>query len=123
MARNQKNFDTFKYTDDNGVDWNVRGEEGGAFSAVDGHSTDYTKPAWGAQTKRRHVRYVVAQDAGTFRTVKGIIYTPAAFAAIAPGDTVNVQVAGLGTDVTYTVSAKIAEKQPIPHAARNLPDA
>lgn len=122
MARNQKNFAYFKYTDDNGNDWNVRGESGGAFSAVDGHATDYTLPPWGRMTRRRHVRYVVAMDPVTFRTVKGIIYTAAAFAAIDPGDNVNVQVAGLGTDVSYSVSEKIPEKQPLAHAPRPLAD-
>jgi len=112
----------FKYTDDNSVDWNVRGESGGAFSATDGHSTDYTKPAWGKMTRTRHVRYVVAQDPTTFRTVKGIVYTSAAFASIGLGDTVAVAVEGLATTVNYSVSAKIAEKQPAPHAPRPLAD-
>src|ERR1044072_778675 len=110
MARNQRNFAYFKYTDDNGVDWNVRGESGGAFSGVDGHSTDYTAPAWGPNTTRRHVRYVEAQDSTTFRTVRGVIYTAAAFAAIGAGDTIAVTVPGLATTVNYTVSKKIAEK-------------
>lgn len=122
MARNNKNFDNFLYVDDNAVEWNVRGEEGGAFSGVDGHATDYTKPVWGKQSNRRHVRYVVAQDATTFRTIKGIVYTPTAFAAISPGDTIAAQVPGLATTVNYTVSQKIAEKQPIARAARNLLD-
>lgn len=123
MARNQKNFAYQLYVDDNAAQWNVRGEDGGALAAVDGHATfDATKPVWGKQTRRRHVRYVVYQDPVTFRTVKGIVYTAAAFAAIAPGDIVAVQVAGLATTVNFTVKEKIGEKQPLAGASRQLAD-
>jgi len=123
MARNQKNFEYFTYVDDNAVTWNVRGESGGAGTAVDG-STAFTAgaPVWGRQTRRRHVRYVEATDPTTFRKVKFIVYTPTAFGAISGGDLVNVQVAGLATNVGYNVSAKIPEKQPIAAAARQLAD-
>lgn len=122
MARNQKNFSYFMYVDDNAVEWNVRGEDGGAASAIDGHTTDYTKPAWGDNTRKRHVRYAVWQDAVTFRTAKTIIYTPTAFAAVGPGDTIAVSVEGLATTVNYTLAAKVAEKQPLPKASRHLAD-
>jgi len=122
MARNQKNFSFFKYVDDDGNNWNVRGEDGGAFSGVDGHATDLSLPKWGAMSRLRHVRYVVAQDTTTFRTVKGIIYTPTAYAAIAKGDTIAVSVAGLGTTVNYTVTDKIGERNPGAKASRHLAD-
>ena len=118
----QKNFAYFLYTDDNGADWNVRGESGGAATAVDGHSTDYTAPPWGPNTRRRHVRYAVYQDATTFRTIKQIMYTAAALAALAAGDVVAVAVEGLAATVNYSLAAKIAEKQPIPKASRQLAD-
>jgi len=124
MARNQKNFEYQTYVDDNGTTWNVRGEVGGAGTGIDG-STAFTPgaPVWGRETRRRHVRYVEATDATTFRKVRFIVYTQAAFNAIAGGDLVNVQVAGLATNVGYNVSAKIPEKQPIAAASRNLADA
>lgn len=123
MARNQKNFTLFTYVDDNADSWNVRGEDGGAFTAVDGHAAlNAANPVFGTVTKRRHPRYVVATDATTFRTVKGVIYTPTAYAAINPGDTIAVQVAGLATTVNYLVSAKIGEKLPIAKASRHLAD-
>lgn len=123
MARNQRNFSFQKYVDDNADEWNVRGESGGAFAAVDGHATfDASKPVWGKSTIRRHPRYVVAMDPVTFRTVKGIIYTPTAFAAINGGDVIAVLVSGLATTVNYTVSAKIGEKLPFAKASRNLAD-
>lgn len=121
MAVNQKNFSYFTYVDDQGVTWNVRGEDGGAFSAVDGHTAATAgEPVFGRQTKRRHVRYVEATDPSTFRKARGIVYTAAAFAAISSGDTINVSVAGGGTVVPYNVSAKIAEKQPLNLTSRHL---
>jgi len=123
MARNQKNFKYQLYVDDNAASWNVRGEDGGALAAVDGHAAfNATFPVFGRQTRRRHVRYVEYQDPTTLLTVKGIVYTSAAFAAIAPGDIVAVQVAGLATTVNYTVSAKIAEKIPLAKASTNKAD-
>lgn len=124
MARNQKNFSYFTYLDDNGETWNVRGESGGAGTGVDG-STAFTPgaPVWGRNTRRRHVRYVEATDATTFRKIRFVVYTPTAFAAIAGGDAISVQVPGLATNVGYNVSAKIPEKQPIAGASRHLADA
>lgn len=124
MARNQKNFSYFTYVDDNGTTWNVRGEDGGAGTGVDG-STAFTPgaPTWGLNTKRRHVRYCEATDPVTFRKVRFVVYTAAAFAAIAGGDAISVQVPGLATNVGYEVSAKIPEKQPIASASRHLADA
>jgi hypothetical protein len=123
MARNQKNFSFFKYVDDNAFEWCLRGESGGSGTAVDGHAAfDATKPAFGKVTTRRHPRYIVAQDATTFRTVKFIVYTAAAYAAIAGGSTVAVTVPGLATTVNYLVSQKIGEKMPIAKASRNLAD-
>jgi hypothetical protein len=121
MAVNEKNFSYFTYVDDNGDTWNVRGEDGGAFSGVDGHAAlTAGAPVFGRNTRRRHVRYVEATDPATFRKVRGVIYTAAAFAAIAGGDVINVSVAGGATAVPYNVSAKIAEKLPIAAASRHL---
>lgn len=123
MARNQKNFKLFDYVDDNGNHWCVRGEDGGAVAAVDGHAAfDPTKPIFGSESRRRHVRKVTYQDPTTFRTVTGIVYTPAAYAAIVGGNIVAVQVPGLATTVNYTLSAKIGERIPLPKASRNLLD-
>lgn len=123
MARNQKNFSYFTYVDDNGTTWNVRGEDGGSGSGVDGHATlTGGAPVWGTNSRRRHVRYVEATDSTTFRKVRFVVYTPTAFAAISGGDTIAVQVPGLATTVNYAVSAKIPEKQPIAAASRHLAD-
>lgn len=123
MARNQKNFSYFTYVDDNGTTWNVRGEDGGAGTAVDGHAAlTAGAPVWGRQTTRRHVRYAEATDPTTFRKVRFIVYTPTAFNALTGGQDIAVLVEGLATTVNYDLSAKIAEKQPIAAASRHLAD-
>ena len=100
MAANMRNMGYFLYVDDNAANWNVFGEAGGPGSTVDGHATDYTAPAFGRATRRRHPRYAVYQDPATFRTYKTVIYTPTAFAAISPGDVVSVPIAGSGTNLS-----------------------
>jgi hypothetical protein len=123
MARNQKNFAYQLYVDDNGASWNVRGETGGAAAAVDGHAAfNATFPVFGRQSRRRHVRKIIYQDPTTLRTIDPIFYTAAAYAAVAPGDIVAVQVAGLATTVNYSAIEKVPERMPLAHASSNLPD-
>ena len=121
MARNQKNFDNFLYTDDNAVDWTKRGESGGAATAVDGHATGTGAPTW-IDSARMKVRRIIYQDPTTFRTVNPIIYTPTAFAAVDLGDIVAVQVEGLATTVNYAAVKKQPEKQPSRGVSRKLED-
>lgn len=123
MPGNRKNFSYFDYLDDNGAHWQVRGEDSGALSAIDGHATDHTQPAFGKVTRLRHPRYAEFTDAATFRKVRGVIYTPTAFAAISPGDTITpAQAPGSATTITYTLSAKIPERMPLPATSRHLSD-
>jgi len=121
MARNQKNFDNFLYVDDNGVDWTKRGESGGDASAVDGHATGTNAPTW-IDSSRMKVRRIIYQDPTTFRTVDPIFYTAAAYAAVALGDTLAVQVEGLATTVNYNATKKSPEKQPARGPSRKLAD-
>jgi hypothetical protein len=121
MAGNEKNFAWFKYVDDQAVNWNVRGESGGAGSAIDGHATDLTLPSFGRQSRRRHVRKCVWKSPGQ-HSVDTIIYTPAAYAAIVAGATLAVPVPGSAGTITYTLAGKIPEKQPIPSAGTHLFD-
>lgn len=113
MARNQKNFTLFAYVDNNGVTWNKRGEDGGAGAAVDGHAAfDPTKAVFPATNRRWQVRRIIYTDPTTFRKIFPIFYTAAAWAAVALGDIVAVQVPGLATTVNYTATRKLPEKQP-----------
>lgn len=121
MARNQKNFENFLYVDDNGVSWTKRGEIGGDATAVDGHAAGTGAPTW-IDSARMRVRRIVYQDPTTFRTVDPIFYTAAAFAAVALGAVLAVQVEGLATTVNYVAVKKVAEKQPSRGTSRKLAD-
>ena len=121
MARNQKNFDNFLYVDDNGVSWTKRGESGGDATAVDGHATGTAAPTW-IDSSRMRARSIVYKDPTTFRTVRPLFYTAAAYAAVAIGDIIAVQVEGLATTVNYAASRKFAEKQPSRDPSRKLAD-
>jgi hypothetical protein len=121
MPRNQKNYDNFLYVDDNATDWTKRGESGGAAAAVDGHATGTGAPTW-IDSSRMRVRRVVYQDPVTFRTIDPIIYTPTAYAAIALGDTLAVEVTGIATTVNYNATKKVGERQPSRGPSRQLAD-
>jgi hypothetical protein len=122
MARNQKNFQLFAYVDDNGDNWNKRGEDGGAAAAVDGHASFNAGYQVWEDSRRMRVRRIIYTDSVTFRTIDPIFYTPTAYNAVSLGDTLAVQVAGLATTVNYTASKKIPERQPSRRAARQLAD-
>jgi hypothetical protein len=121
MARNQKNFQNFLYVDDNAVNWTKRGEDGGSAAAVDGHAAGNGAPTW-IDSARMRVRRIIYQDPVTFRTVDPIFYTPTAFAAVALGDIVAVQVPGDTVTVNYSAIKKLAERQPARGTARQLAD-
>jgi len=121
VARNQKNFQNFLYVDDGGTHWTKRGEDGGAANAVDGHAAHDGAPTW-IDGPRMSTRKIVYQDPVTFRTIRPIFYTAAAFAAVALGDIVAVQVAGLATTVNFAAVKKIGEKQPSRGTSRQLAD-
>jgi hypothetical protein len=121
VARNQKNFENFLYVDDNAVSWTKRGEVGGAATAVDGHAAGTNDPTW-IDSPRMRARRIIYQDPTTFRTVTPLFYTAAAFAAVALGDIIAVQVPGSATTVNYGAVKKVAEKQPARGTSRKLAD-
>ena len=122
MAANQRNFQMFSYTDDNATVWNKRGQVDASINAIDG-STVLTggAPVW-IDTKRKRARFAVWQDPTTFRTVRTVIYTPAAFAALDSTSTINVNVPGEVAAVAYGLAEKVAEKQPVAKATSQLAD-
>jgi hypothetical protein len=123
MARNQKNYIYQTYVDDSGTPWNKRGEIGGAGTGIDGTAALVgTQSTW-EQKRHNTVRRCVAQDPTTGRTISFIVYTPTAFAAIALGQVIAVQVTGLATTVNYTVTQLHGEhKQGVPSFTTNLAD-
>ncbi len=119
---NQRNYQVFTYVDDNGDTWNKRGVLDAAINAIDGSAAlTAGEPVW-LDTPRKQTRKAVFFDPLTFRTVKFTVYTAAAFAAITGATVVNVTLPGEVAAAPYNLSAKIAEKQPVAKATRQLPD-
>jgi len=103
MAGNEKNFrSSITLTTTRSTGASVARTAGGA--AVDGHAAFIaTNPVF-ARSRRRHPRYIVAMNATTFRTIRFIVYTAAAYAAIAGGSSIAVQLPGLATTTPFLVS-------------------
>lgn len=122
MAANQRNSNLFTYTDGNGTVWNKRGPIDTAINAIDGSSAlTAGAPVW-TDTKKRRCRKAVFFDPTTFRTIRFPVYTAAAFTAITGSTTLAVTVPGETAAVTYSLSEKIEEKQPVAKTSRNLAD-
>lgn len=121
MAADQKNFQNFLYTDDNGTDWTKRGEAEPARAAVDGSAAQTGAPTW-IDSPRMAVRHIIYEDPTTFRTKRVIFYTGAAFGVVALGDIIAFPVEGEATSVNYAAVKKVAEKQPSRKNARQLAD-
>lgn len=122
MAGDQRNFQLFKYVDDNGTNWNKRGEDNAALNAVNGSSALGAFPVW-EDSPRMRVRTITYRDATTFRTKRVIFYTAAAFAAVVVGtDSLALHIEGNSATVAYLAIKKNAEKQPARAAARQLVD-
>jgi len=123
MAANQKNFDVFTYVDNDGTTWNKRGPVDTAINAIDGSAAlTAGAPVWTDSGRRKHCRKAVFYDPSTFRTIRFPVYTAAAFAAITGATTLNVNVPGETAAVTYNLSEKIDEKQPVAKTTRKLID-
>src|SRR5262252_994814 len=111
MAQDSRNSNLFKYVDDNGTTWNARGELQTAVNAIDGSTAlQAGAPVW-IDTGRRQTRKAVFFDPATFRTKRVVVFTAAAFTAITGSSTLSVPVPGSSTNVTYSLSQKIPEKQ------------
>lgn len=111
MPLNQRNFNYFSYDSDDGNSYCVRGDTEWGNTAASGGSACAGEPAYGRASSRRHLRYATFQDPTTYRTFRGIVYTPAAYAALVIGSsTFDVTVADSATPVTYTLKSKTPEK-------------
>jgi hypothetical protein len=122
MAANQRNFQTFTYVDDNATNWNKRGTQDSATNAIDGSSAlTAGAPVWIDSPVKRS-RKAVFQDPQTFRTVRIVVYTAAAFAALSSASTLAVNVPGETAAVTYSLAEKIPEFQRVGRTSRQLAD-
>jgi hypothetical protein len=124
MAGAAPNFSLYTYLDQNGVNWNKRGEKDAVRNAVDGSAAAGAHPAWGRETTRKSVRKIVYEDLTTGRTRTIITYTPTADAAITlQTSTLSFPIQGEATAVVYTAVKRIAERQPKAAAGLfNLPE-
>src|ERR1700687_2311064 len=101
MVADQKNFQLFTYVDDNGVSWNMRGEQEAARNAVDGNTAFGNHPNWGRSSQRHSPRKIIYQDVTTFRTKSVKFYTSAAYNLVALGDIIAFHVEGNVATVNY----------------------
>jgi hypothetical protein len=109
----QRNFDYFAYDSDDASSYCMRGDEDWGNAAASGGSACAGEPAYGRATTRRAPRYAIFRDPVTFRTFKGVVYTPAAYAALVVGtSTRTINVPGNVAAVTYTLVKKVAERIP-----------
>ncbi len=123
MPADQRNYNLFTYVDDSAASWNVRGEDSTILAAVNGATAFGGHPHWPRNSPRFHTRKARYVDATTFRSKTIIVYTPTAFAALTVGSsTLALHVEGETATVTYTLAAKVPERQPSSAAARQLAD-
>jgi hypothetical protein len=123
MAANQPNKQYYNYLDDNGQAWSKFGSNDAACAAINGAAAFVAgSRVWPRQTKKYRAREAIFQDPQTFRTARCIVYTPTAFNAITGTSTLAVNVPGETATVTYSLSQKVPEKQPVAKASRQLAD-
>jgi len=121
MAATQRNFQWYRYVDDNARNWAIRADKDWGDAAASGLAAfNVADQPFGPQTRRHHPRKAIYRDATTFRTFTGIVGTSAAFAALPA--THNVVVPGEVAAVTYDLVQQVGEKLQKPATARNNPD-
>jgi hypothetical protein len=123
VPANQRNYQVFTYTDDNGQTWNKRGTLDVATNAIDG-STPLTAGVreFPKRSRRFGTRQAVFFDPTTFRTARFTVYTTAAFTAITGASTLAVNVPGEVATVAYSLFQKIPERLPVARSTRQLAD-
>lgn len=119
----QKNFDYFSYDSDDGTSYCLRGDDDWGNAAASGGTACAGEPAYGRATQRRAPRFAIFRDPTTFRTFRGVVYTPAAYSALTPQvSTVNITYPGSATPQAYTLVKKVPEKIPSTVVGRQLID-
>jgi hypothetical protein len=119
----QKNLGFFSYDSDDATSYCLKGDKEWGDAAASGGSACTGEPAYGRATTRRAPRFVIFRDPTTFRTFRGVVYTPAAYAALTVGSsTRSITLPGSATPQTYTVVKKVPEKIPSTVIGRQLSD-
>lgn len=111
MPADQRNYDYSDYLSDDGTHYCVKADAAWIADSNSGGASCTTAIAYGRDTTRRHKRAVIHRDATTFRTVKGPVFTPTAYAALsATPVSRSIHVPGETATVTYAQDALIPEK-------------
>lgn len=118
----QRNFDFFSYDSDDATSYCLKADEDWGNNADSGGTACAGEPAYGRATTRRSPRYVIYRDPTTFRTFKGVVFTPAAYAALSVGDTLAVTYPGSATPQNYGLVKKVPERIPSTVVGRQLAD-
>lgn len=119
----QRNFDYFSYDSDDGTSYCLKGDEDWGNNAASGGSACAGEIAYGRATARRSPRYAIFREPTTFRTFRGVVYTPAAYAALTVGTTTYaVSLPGNAAPVNYTLVKKVPERIPSTVVGRQNPD-
>ena len=119
----QRNFDYFAYDSDDATSYCLKGDDDWGNNADSGGTACAGEPAYGRATTRRSPRFAIYRDPTTFRTFRGVVYTPAAYAALTVGtDTVAITYPGSATPQNYTLVKKVPEKIPSTVVGRQLID-
>ena len=119
----QRNFDYFAYDSDDATSYCLKGDDDWGNNADSGGTACAGEPAYGRATTRRSPRFAIYRDPTTFRTFRGVVYTPAAYAALTVGtDTVSISYPGSATPQSYTLVKKVPEKIPSTVVGRQLID-
>jgi hypothetical protein len=123
MPADQRNFGYSDYLSDDGSHYCVKADAAWIADSQSGGATCTTARAYGRDTSRRHKRAAIFRDVTTFRTVKGPVFTPTAYAAlVATPGTRAIHVPGETATVSYTQDSLIAEKLGRTAITRTDPD-
>lgn len=114
MAGLGDNFVWSDYVSDDGRTYAIRTLASWQSNAASGCTATSTNPAYGHQSRRRHVRKAVFVDAAApGRKVTVPVCTPTAYTALVVGTTTMARgTRGEAAAVTFTLDSKIPEKVP-----------
>ena len=117
----ERTFTYVNYVSDDGNTYAMRADNKWAITdtATSGGVAATVGYGYGRDSRKRHRRYGIFKSP-TYHTFKGTFFTAAKFAAAVVGTTTETRyVTGLQDTVTFTLTAKVAEK--IGAAARSAP--
>ena len=118
---NQRNLQWYTYLTNRGQSLNIMADKQWGDNAASGLTAFSTTQApFGPQSTQHRTRKAVYQDPQTFRTVVHPVGTPTAFASVP--STINVDIVGSATPVSYALSRLIEEKMRLAKVSRPLAD-